>query len=329
MSTPLVSINCITYNQENYIAQTLEGFLMQETTFPIEIIVCEDASTDNTAKIIQEYADKHPDLIIPLIQKTNQYSQGISPGLEIVMPRCKGKYIALCEGDDYWTDPYKLQKQVDFLEANPEYTFTFHDYEILDENSGTKSLGIGNRKIDELVDLESIILKKNIATASVMHRNILTKQILPDWVLKITQGDYGLIILLAERGFGKYLSDVMSVYRIHGGGVWSGNNISYRNEEDIKFFNYLRDYFSDPNLRLTIDKRLNNCFLSKSYIKISKGEFVSGLSIFLRYINSVNEKKMQNELKKILGAFKSGLLCLVRKLFSYFHSDLKYKNPIV
>jgi len=245
------------------------------------------------------------------------------------MPKCKGEYIAFCEGDDYWIDPYKLQKQVDFLEANPEYTFTFHDYEILDENSGSKSLGVGNRKIDELVDLESIILKKNIATASLMHRNILTKQVLPDWVLNIVQGDYGLIILLAERGFGKYLSDVMSIYRIHEGGVWSGNNVSYRNEEDIKFFNYLREYFSDQKVRLAIDKRLNRCYLIKSYVKISKGEFVSGLYMYLRYINLVNDKKMLHELKKVLRAFKSGFLYLVRKLLSYFHSDLKYKNPIV
>jgi len=78
-----------------------------------------------------------------------------------------------------------LQKQVDFLEAKPEYTFTFHDYEILDENSGSMSIGIGNRKIDELVDFETIILKKNIATASVLYRNILTKQVLPDWIFNI------------------------------------------------------------------------------------------------------------------------------------------------
>jgi len=152
---------------------------------------------------------------------------------------------------------------------------------------------------------------------------------LPYWVHNITQGDYGLIVLLAERGFGKYLPDVMSVYRIHEGGVWSGNNVSYRNEEDIKFFNYLREYFSDQKVSLAVDKRLNRCYLIKACVKISKGEFVSGLYMYLRYINSVNDKKMLNELKKILSAFKSGLVCLVRKLFSYFHSDLKYKNPIV
>ena len=87
---------------------------MQKTTFPIEIIIHDDASTDGTAKIVKEYADKYPDLIVPILQTENQYSQGIKPSQNFVFPRARGKYIAFCEGDDYWTDPYKLQKQVDF-----------------------------------------------------------------------------------------------------------------------------------------------------------------------------------------------------------------------
>lgn len=110
---PLVSICCITYNQENYIRDAIEGFLMQRTTFPIEIIIHDDASTDNTAKVVNEFAEKHPDLIVPIYQTINQYSQGIKPWPNFVFPRARGKYIALCEGDDYWTDPLKLQKQVD------------------------------------------------------------------------------------------------------------------------------------------------------------------------------------------------------------------------
>tara|TARA_R110001583_G_scaffold8896_2_gene41975 strand:- start:24503 stop:25489 length:987 start_codon:yes stop_codon:yes gene_type:complete len=317
MTKPLVSINCITYNHENYIAKTIEGFLIQKTTFPIEIVICEDASTDNTAKIIQEYVDKYPDLIIPLFQETNQYSKGKNPGFEIAMPKCRGKYIAHCEGDDYWTDPYKLQKQVDFMESNTEYSFIFHDCEIFDQKTGEKNLRVGNRQIDEVVNLESIILENNVPTASIMHRNILDFRLLPQWYLTISKGDYALVILLSERGLGKYLPDVMSVYRVHSGGVWSGTNIAYRNNEDIKFFNFLYEQFSDQEVREAIKRRLNHCLLEKAFVKIKRGELLSGFCLYLLNVNSNKEKKNQNGIKKILGAFKIGIRHLFRKPLSY------------
>ena len=322
MTKPLVSINCITYNHENYIAQTIEGFLIQKTTFPMEIIICEDASTDNTAKIIQEYVDKYPDLIIPLFQETNQYSKGKNPGFEISMPKCQGKYIAHCEGDDFWTDPYKLQKQVDFMEANPEYSFIFHDCEILDQKTGEKILRVGNRQIDEVVDLESIILENNVPTASILHRNVLNFSLFPPWYLTVSKGDYALVILLSERGLGKYLPDVMSVYRVHIGGVWSGTNIAYRNSEDIKFFDFLYEHFSNQKVREAIKKRLNHCLLEKAFIKIKCGELVSGFYLYLLHMNANKEKKNRNEMKKILSAFKIGLLYLFRKPISYLKLDV-------
>ena len=119
---PLVSICCITYNHEPYIVQTLDGFLMQKTSLPFEILIHDDASTDRTADIIREYEKKFPNLIKPIYQKENQYSKGFTSVSETWnFPRAQGKYIALCEGDDYWIDENKLQMQVDFLENNPEY----------------------------------------------------------------------------------------------------------------------------------------------------------------------------------------------------------------
>ena len=120
-NTPLVSIICSTYNHEAYIAQCLDGFLIQQTTFPFEILVHDDASTDNTPYIIHEYEYKHPQIIKPIYQKENQYSQGEDIFFKYQCSRAQGKYIAICEGDDYWIDPLKLQKQVDFLEQNPDY----------------------------------------------------------------------------------------------------------------------------------------------------------------------------------------------------------------
>ena len=117
---PLVSISCITYNHKQYIRDAIEGFLMQRTNFPVEILIHDDASTDGTAEIIREYEKQYPWLIKPVYQTENQYSKHNSfiSISKIQYGRALGKYIAFCEGDDYWTDPYKLQKQVDFLESN-------------------------------------------------------------------------------------------------------------------------------------------------------------------------------------------------------------------
>lgn len=129
----MVSICCIVYNHESYIRQCLDGFIMQKTNFVYEIVIHDDASTDKTAEIIREYEAKYPNIIKPIYQKENQYSKGIQISATYNLPRAKGKYIALCEGDDYWTDPLKLQKQVDFLEINLEYSGCVHQATILSD----------------------------------------------------------------------------------------------------------------------------------------------------------------------------------------------------
>lgn len=134
---PLVSISCITYNHELYISQAIEGFLMQKTTFPFEIVILDDASTDKTATIINEYVARYPDLIFPILQSENQYSKGVRClSARFSFPKARGKYIALCEGDDFWTDPYKLQKQVDFMETHPEFGLVYTEIDCLHESSG-------------------------------------------------------------------------------------------------------------------------------------------------------------------------------------------------
>lgn len=141
-SPVLVSIRCCAYNHEAYIRQCLEGFIMQKTNFSFEAIVHDDASTDNTASIILEYAEKYPNIIKPIIETTNQYSKH-DDSLEQIMNNAinpSAKYIAFCEGDDYWIDPYKLQKQIDFLESHPEYVYSCHRYYIYNELKAQKFL---------------------------------------------------------------------------------------------------------------------------------------------------------------------------------------------
>src|SRR5690554_1131863 len=123
---PFVSISCTTYNHEKYIKDAFEGFLMQETTFPVEILVHDDASTDSTADIIREYEAKYPSLFKVIYQHENQYSKKVKIGPTFQHPRVKGEYYAPCEGDDYWTDPLKLHRQVGLLEKHPEVSFSFH-----------------------------------------------------------------------------------------------------------------------------------------------------------------------------------------------------------
>lgn len=245
--TPVVSISCITYSHENYIAEAIDSFLMQETDFPFEVLINDDCSRDNTTNIIREYEKKYPNIIKPIYQKENQYSKGVgSMNATFNFPRANGKYIALCEGDDYWTDPSKLQMQVDFLETNPPYSGCFHDcmriYE--GEKSNEKQhLRIGNRKIVQEVDLASIIDENNIATASIMFKNFIKE--IPKYLQETSKGDYALMIMIAEQGKIKYLPGVMSAYRIHDGGIWSSRGEIYKEEEAIKFYNLLQEYFVD------------------------------------------------------------------------------------
>lgn len=155
---PLVSVCCITYNHEPYIAQALDGFLMQKTSFAFEILVHDDASTDRTADIIREYEKKFPKIIKPIYQKENQYSKGNRAILaSFVYPRAKGKYIALCEGDDYWIDENKLQMQVDFLEANPEYGMCYTSFNIYYQNEDKYEYDLFSNKPDRFLKVYNSI----------------------------------------------------------------------------------------------------------------------------------------------------------------------------
>lgn len=212
-NTPVVTICCTTYNQEKYISECIDSFLIQKVDFGIEILIHDDASTDNTTSIVREYECRYPDLIKVIYQTKNQYSKGIRITKEYLFPKAKGKYIAICEGDDYWTDPYKLQKQVDMMEQHPEYSMCAHAANILMCGKFDES------KIDKHELTTEDIIKEDwgIMTASILFRKDMLE--MPDWYGKIKNGDYGLQLLLSLKGNIGYLPDNMSVYRQHLGGV--------------------------------------------------------------------------------------------------------------
>ncbi len=302
---PLVSICCLTYNHEPYIKQCLDGFLMQKTNFPFEILIHDDASVDNTQNIIKNYELKHSDIIKPIYQKENQYSKGIGVSRVYQFPRAKGQYIAMCEGDDYWIDPYKLQKQVDFLETHPEYVFSFHDSIILNQRTGEKRMRIGDRQIDNTVDLNSLIIQNNIPTASIVFRNFLDYAQLPDWIGKISNGDYGLCVLLAEEGPGKYLPEAMSVYRVHEGGIWSSKGFEFTHDADIKYYKYLLDYFTDSEIRQAIRTKMQWSEFNYGISKIRDGGYFKGLLLVIKNVRLHGDYRLRTNPIKIASAFKT------------------------
>jgi glycosyltransferase involved in cell wall biosynthesis len=228
MEVGLVKLTVITstYNHEKFIRQALEGFVMQRTNFPFEVIVHDDASTDETADIIREYKEKYPHIIRPIFQTENQWNKGISATVAFASPQVKGEYVAFCEGDDYWTDPNKLQKQADFLDSHPDYSVCFHPVKVICDDNSHDSTIFPRPKFrfnKTTLTLEDLLKRNFIQTNSVMYRwrfgNENIGEIFPKGILP---ADYFFHLLHAEKGKIGFISDVMGVYRKHRGGMWWG-----------------------------------------------------------------------------------------------------------
>lgn len=217
---PLVTVFCAVYNHEKYVGDALEGFVRQKTSFPFEILVHDDASTDSSAEIILRYSRRYPN-IIPMIERENQYSIGSGFMRKSMLPRARGKYIAFCEGDDYWIDDSKLQKQIDYLEAHPECSACAHNsirHNVLD---GSNTLMYSNETFD--LSLRDVIVKGGAywQLASFVCR----RSVFEDWPGFLLQcrgaGDYRLAINACLQGGVHYMGCAMSVYRFLTNGSWS------------------------------------------------------------------------------------------------------------
>ena len=220
MDNILVSISCITYNHSAYIRHCLDGMLMQQTTFNFEILIHDDCSTDGTDDIIREYASKYPQIIKPLFEEENQYQQGKPIGTAVWnLPRAKGKYIAFCEGDDYWTDPLKLQKQVDFMEANPEYGLCYTDFNFCDEFGNiTEESHFKSSQCKPILTFEEHLFSQGyIAPMSWLYRKDVYKSITNDMLQGTSDGTYVLALEFFAKSKVAYLSDTTATYRVHQG----------------------------------------------------------------------------------------------------------------
>jgi len=216
----LLSVCLITYNHEKYIRQAIDGILMQKVNFPWELIIADDCSTDGTTDIVKEYKKQYPNFIHLILQEKNV---GPAKNWIDLITTPKSKYIAYFEGDDYWTDPLKLQKQVDFLEGNPDFAICYHNVEERFEDDETQSflyVPIGQPLISDIYDLA---IRNFIPTCAVLFRNNLRNG-LPSWIAATKIGDWPLHIYNAGYGKIKYLPKVMGVHRNHTGGTWAMNS---------------------------------------------------------------------------------------------------------
>ena len=215
MKNILVNIWMITYNHESFIAEAIESVLMQQTNFDYQLIIGEDCSTDGTKEIVKEYTQKYPDKIKTIFHNQNV---GARKNSKLTYKECKAKYIAILEGDDYWTDPNKLQKQVDFLDANPNYAICIH--ESLDLFSDGNSVMHNNILTNTTFTTKDLAKQNFISTGSCVFRNNLIEKI-PDWLEKVPATDWALHFLNSQFGDIYYMKDCMSVYRKHDNGAWS------------------------------------------------------------------------------------------------------------
>ena len=225
-----VSVICNAYNHEKFIRDALEGFVMQKTSFKFEILVHDDASTDGTADIIREYEKKYPELIKPIYQTENQYSKDGGRVGRIQRERAKGKYFAPCEGDDYWTDPLKLQKQYDALEAHPECDMCAHAAVMVREYSKQEMGIVSPSDKDTILTPDQVIIGGGgyLVTCALMYRAAMYDNE-SEFGRKATI-DYAIQILGSLRGGIVYLSDRMSAYRIRQSNSWTSETLRDKNK---------------------------------------------------------------------------------------------------
>ncbi len=259
LNIPVVSVLCITFNHEKYIAHAIEGFLMQKTNFKFEIIIHDDASTDKTVEIIKAYQVKNVELFKCIFQTENLYSKKDGSIEKAIFSAPTGKYVAMCEGDDYWTDPLKLQKQVDFLEANTDYSMVCHNAKNIYEGTNKKSTLFSNKTASQDISMKTIIQDWVIPTASMVFiREYIVK--LPEWFDKIYSGDFSLALLLRHNGKIWFFKEVMSVYRINYTGTSATSTFKDQGifvaTEHIRLLNYFNQY-SAMKFNFLIKKRIS------------------------------------------------------------------------
>jgi glycosyltransferase involved in cell wall biosynthesis len=274
-TTPTVTISCLTFNHVRFIEDAIKGFLMQETSFCVEILIYDDASTDGTSDIVRHYANRYPSLIHAVVQPENTYKKlNRIEYRRDFFRRMRGKYIATCEGDDYWTDPLKLQIQVEFLDSNPDVVISGHDAIIVDaEGRQISESKLPRNHQRDYAAYDLVRGRAWILTLSAMIRRNAMMEFPPPEASQVINGDVFRDVLLGKHGGSKYHDDIQpGVYRRHPGGIWSMIDPTDRHMARVQCANAVYRYF-----RRTGDKVLAQFWADRCYEQAVQGASMNQL----------------------------------------------------
>jgi glycosyltransferase involved in cell wall biosynthesis len=279
-TVPVVTIPCITYNHEPFIRDAIEGFLLQETSFPVQILVHDDASTDGTAEIIKEYAAKHPQLFRIVLQTENQWSKGIRPS-KYLQPMIRGQFVALCEGDDYWTDPLKLQKQVSLLELNPEASGSFHAASVISE-VGEELEVRPAIPVPSRLTFNDVVVRNHLLTCSLVYRCSVASTSSP-WSAGLRMADWPLQVNLARYGDLLGIDENMGCYRRHRGGVWTKMSQSDELKAIGEFYSAVSRAFTG-SLPREFYRRHTDHYQDSAQASLHERKFLRGCREWISYL---------------------------------------------
>ena len=233
-----VSVAILTYNHEKYIAQALDSILMQQVDFNYEIVIGEDCSTDKTRDILIDYQKRHPDKMHLIL---NEQNIGGMLNEKQVHRACQGEYIAWHEGDDYWTSPHKLKKQVDFLDNHPECSGCFHAVKVFYEDDSREEYISPEPDNARELFIEDLLQYTIVYTCAFMHRNTIFDA-LPDWYYTSSIGDLEFYLVIAQQGSIGYIDEMMAAYRVHASGMWSGRSNIKKLQSKLDTFTRVNAY---------------------------------------------------------------------------------------
>lgn len=307
MIKPLLSICCITYNHVSYIRDCIHGFLLQKTDFPIEILIFDDASTDGTQEIVKEYSSKYLN-IITFLQSENQWQKQNYGLINYLFPASKGKYIAICEGDDYWTDPFKLQKQVDFLEKNRDYVMCYHEVKILENQVLRDDILNCKNILNNSSYYDLLCFGKYMQTCSVVFRNTI-----PPFPLNKVKNinDYILWFWVSQFGNVYRIDQAMAVYRF-GSGIWSVKSSFDKRLDSLNALVEAKKIVKDKNDIVILDYRIKALTLELLPLNLQRLNLVSDS------LNSYLSKNihLKNLIISLLLKLKRILFTLNYKIYS-------------
>lgn len=261
----LLSICSITYNQSSFVRETLNGFIKQNIAHPYEIVIADDASTDGTQEILREFEKMYPDKVRLILQPVNI---GVTKNFKCAIEACKGKYVALCEGDDYWTDPLKLSKQIQVLESDPSIAISFHRTRIVFQGQQFP-FDDYNKNTRQITTFHDLIRGNYIHTPSCVYRNGLFNRY-PDGLLKFKFGDWPLHLLNAQKGSIHFLNQEMAVYRVYDKGTWGTRSTIYKVENTIRFLDGAASFYDKKYWKEFRNSKRRYCrYLVKLYARDS------------------------------------------------------------